>query len=175
MICELAIFASLFTFCRGQHMWRQRPIDISSSNSLDKKGKFGESVGHINSYVRHDHGFYNDGSNSGYFGKNKGVDSDDPKYLNKYGIYGPQNGEICRHDGLMRQAEENVAYFYRRDNYVAYSIPPIRKHHNCHDYKHAANMEYDRMYRENGNRFERNNGRSCEMNENRPKRYWWEQ
>ena len=74
MICELAIFTSSFTFCREQHEWRQRPIDTL----------FGETAGHINSYVRHDHGFYSDGTNSGYFGQNKGVDSDDPKYLNKY-------------------------------------------------------------------------------------------
>lgn len=36
MICELAIFASSFTFCRGQHEWRQRPLDF------DKTGKHGE-------------------------------------------------------------------------------------------------------------------------------------
>lgn len=165
MICELAIFASLFTFCRGQHEWRQRPLNADP----------GGFVGNINPYVRHDHGFYSDGTNSGYFGQNKGVDSDDPKYLNKYGIYGPQNGEMCRHDGLMRQAEDNVAYFYRRDNYVAFSNRFQGRHHNCHDYKNAVNMEYDRIYRENGNRFERDNGRSCEINENRPRRYWWEQ
>lgn len=145
MICELTIFASLFAFCQGQHMWRQRPLN------RDPGGVFGT----IYPNARHDHGFYGDGTNSGYLGKKKGVSSERHKDLKKYDRYPPQNGEMCRHDGLMRQAEQNIKPNFRKDNYVAFSNRIQGEHHNCHDYKKAVNEEYDRLHKENGNKFEK--------------------
>lgn len=140
MICELAIFASLFSFCQS-HEWHQRPLNIVG----------GQQIGHINNYIRHDQGFYNDGTNSGY--SNKGVKAGKHKHLKKYGVYSPQNVEMCRHDGLMKQAEHNVASVYKKKDYVSFSNPITGKHHNCHDYKKAVNTEYNRLYKKNENKF----------------------
>ena len=51
-----------------------------------------------------------------------------------------------------RQAEQNIKPYYTKENYKATG----KNHHNCHDYKNAVNKEYDRLHKENGNKFEKN-------------------
>jgi RHS repeat-associated protein len=85
----------------------------------------------------HEHGFYENGANVGYFPR--GIDQDDPSNLNKYEMFGPYYD-----DAIMRQAEENL----RKSGNWHPKNPADSKgysltSHNCEDFASALRSEYD--------------------------------
>jgi hypothetical protein len=123
------VFVWLFTAFSSSQRWEQRPLDMRGGDYASKLR-----------YVRHDHSFYQDGTNSGFF--EDGVHADAQKNLGRYTLP-PQPGDMSRHDGLMKQAERDVADEFRPGSYR-------RIMHNCHHYRRAVNERYTELVRRNG-------------------------
>jgi hypothetical protein len=126
----IEIFALLLSFVSPQE-WHDRPL------KGDEKG----IAAKVSTRVRHEHSFYADGSDSGFF--NDGVHADSPKNLDRYGKLPQKNGELCRVDSYMKEAERNVADRYKSEDYKFFT-------HNCQDYKKDVNKEYDKIFKEKG-------------------------
>ncbi len=92
-----------------------------------------------NQNLYHEHGFYDNGSNSGF--SPKGIGPDDPAYANDYRRFGP-----FYDDDIMRQAEKNLR---NSGNWDPSDYDFLGKKagngSNCQDYADALRDEYRRL------------------------------
>ncbi len=100
-------------------------------------GKIGYNEGASNQRLLHEHGFYENGHNVGYF--NRGIDKDSSSACSNYEMFGPYYD-----DAIMEIAENNLrnsGEWNKQGTSNGYDLI----NHNCQDFADALRNEYDRL------------------------------